>query len=208
MTRKQFIEAAKYAVSNLEPEQVKYGWYIIGKTHLYELPEEIESDLFDSMDEWCIDNDIDSEEWQEKWDIIDVWREGQKGSNKKLKESYSKRKYPYSTLNEGAIAPMTYEQFIEAAKYAVSNLEPEQVEYGWYIIGKTHLYKLPEEIKSALYDNMDEWCIDNDIDPDTWQEEWDIIDVWCEGQKDDDELSESCSKRKHSHRRQHRICIK
>ena len=81
---------------------------------------------------------------------------------------------------------MTYEQFVEAAKYAVSTLDPEQVEYGWYVIGKTHLYDLPEEIESALIDGMDEWCNDNDIDPDEWQEEWGVIDVWCDGQKDDD----------------------
>ena len=29
MTYKQFLEAAKYAVSNLDSEQIKYGWYII-----------------------------------------------------------------------------------------------------------------------------------------------------------------------------------
>lgn len=92
---------------------------------------------------------------------------------------------------------MTYEQFIEAARYAMSKLDPEQVEYGWYIIGKTHLYDLPEEIESALIDGMDEWCNDNDIDPDEWQEEWGVIDVWCDGQKDDDELKESYSESKY-----------
>ena len=96
---------------------------------------------------------------------------------------------------------MTYKQFLEAAKYAVSNLDSEQIKYGWDIIGKTHLYDLPEEIESDLYDSMDEWCIDNDIDPDEWQETWDIIDVWCDGQKDDDELSESYSKNRRSYRR-------
>ena len=96
---------------------------------------------------------------------------------------------------------MTYKQFLEAAKCAVSNLDSEQIKYGWYIIGKTHLYKLPEEIESDLYDSMDEWCIDNDIDPDEWQETCDIIDVWCDGQKDDDELSESYSKNRRSYRR-------
>jgi hypothetical protein len=95
---------------------------------------------------------------------------------------------------------MTYEQFVEAAKYAISTLDQEQIDYGWYIIGKTHLYDLPEDIESALNDGMDEWCNDNDIDPDEWRKEWDIIDVWCDGQADDtDSVNESYSETKYAY---------
>lgn len=94
---------------------------------------------------------------------------------------------------------MTYEQFVEAAKYAISTLDPEQIEYGWYIIGKTHLYDLPGDIESALLDGMDEWCNDNDIDPEEWQENWSVIDVWCDGQNDDEPVNESYSDSKYAY---------
>ena len=92
---------------------------------------------------------------------------------------------------------MTYEQFVEAARYAVSKLDQEQIDYGWYIMGKNHLYDLPSEIESALIDGMDDWCNDNNIEPEEWREEWDVIDVWCDGQSNPDEtVNESYSEDK------------
>lgn len=73
---------------------------------------------------------------------------------------------------------MTQEQFNQLAAYAMSTLDPEDVDYCWYRILKTHLYSLTDAVKSGLRDAIDDWCSDNDIDPDEFYDSWDLLDIW------------------------------
>lgn len=74
---------------------------------------------------------------------------------------------------------MTQEQFNQLAAYAMSTLDPEEVDYCWYQIDKNHLYMLTDPVESGLRDAIDDWCSDNDIDPDEFYDNWDLMDIWC-----------------------------
>lgn len=92
---------------------------------------------------------------------------------------------------------MNYTQFKEAAAFAMSQLSHWQIEKGLEYEGNR--MPLPHDVTNTLYDGMDEWCNDNDIDPEEWQEQWDIDDVWNEGFPEDFEnLSESFTEERYS----------
>ena len=76
---------------------------------------------------------------------------------------------------------MTQEQFEELSLYAVKALTQTEIDYTWDIIDENHLYVLPERVEYKMRDAIDDWCMDNDVDPDEWYEIGDIIEVWCTG---------------------------
>ena len=95
---------------------------------------------------------------------------------------------------------MTYREFLEMSRFAIATLDDEEIDYAWYCIDKNHNYKLPSVVEADLYAAIYDWCDDHEIDPDEWTEQWDIIDVWCDGQMNDAELR-NCKQLKESYTR-------
>ena len=100
-----FSELATYAWNELNTKyekEVEYNWYKIDQYHLYMLTDDIESILRDLVQDWCDDHDIDTDEFYDNYDLMDIWEfdpEIPDGVN----ESYADNKCEYSAQTNGAI---------------------------------------------------------------------------------------------------------
>lgn len=97
---------------------------------------------------------------------------------------------------------MDYKQFTEASEYAVSTLNPEQIERGWRILDRDRVYDFSHniilsEIADILSASMDSWCEENGLKPEEWRDSWRVTDVWCNGQAANNEQKGSYASEKY-----------
>ena len=100
-----FSELATYAWNELNTQyekEVEYNWYKIDQYHLYMLTDDIESILMGLVQDWCDDHDIDTDEFYDNYNLMDIW-EFDPEISEGVNESYTDNKCEHSAQTNGAI---------------------------------------------------------------------------------------------------------
>lgn len=111
LTHEKFLEICKYAMSQVDPEEIEYCWYQIDKNHLYVLTDAVETQIRDAVTDWFYDHEdegyTEDDFYESLWyDIVDVFTEGQRMLDKEkegVNESYADDQCDHSSFNNGAV---------------------------------------------------------------------------------------------------------
>lgn len=63
-----------------------------------------------------------------------------------------------------------------AADYVAQNLEPWEIEEGWFYIGQRE--PIPADLEAKIFDLLEEYGVDNDLPECWWGEYGDIEDIF------------------------------
>lgn len=99
---------------------------------------------------------------------------------------------------------MDQKVFNEIAAYAMSRLDPADIDYCWHKIGQNHLYSLTDEVECGLQDAVEEWFEDNGdeygLSIDDFYDNYDLMDIW---DWDPDTVDESVNESYSDHQCEH-----